>query len=77
MRKSLIIMCIVLTLSVAICVNAYEQDRTSNYEPLLFANEIVINPHDWDSFPITCSAGDTLSGEFLITHNGELFPGDQ
>ncbi|MHA2024845.1 MAG: hypothetical protein ACW98U_02995 [Candidatus Thorarchaeota archaeon] len=77
MRKSLIIICMVITLSVAASVSAYEQDRTSNYEPLLFANEIVINPHDWDSFPIACSAGDTLSGEFLITHNGELFPGDQ
>jgi len=76
LRKSLIIMCMVLTLSVATCASAFEQDRNPNHE-LLFGNEIVINAHDWKSFPIQCYAGDTLSGEFLITHNGELFPGDQ
>jgi hypothetical protein len=40
-------------------------------------HEIVVNAHDWESFPLQCYAGDTLSGEFMITHNGELFPGDQ
>ncbi len=76
MRKSLIIMCIVIALSIATCASAFEQDSTPNHE-LLFSNEILINAHDWESFPIQCSAGDTLSGEFLISHNGELFPGDQ
>lgn len=66
----------VLALSVATCVSAYEQDRTPNYEPLA-THDIVINAHDWESIPIQCYAGDTLSGEFRITHNGELFPGDQ
>jgi len=76
LRKSLIIICVVLALSVVSCVSAYEQDRSPTHE-LLFADEIVINAHDWESVPIQCYAGDTLSGEFLITHNGELFPGDQ
>jgi hypothetical protein len=66
----------VLTLSVSTSVSAYEQVRTSNYEPLL-NYETVINAHSWESVPVQCHAGDTLSGEFIITHNGELFPGDQ
>ncbi|MHA1964143.1 MAG: hypothetical protein ACXACG_02895 [Candidatus Thorarchaeota archaeon] len=76
MKKSLIIICMVLTLSIATCVSAYEQDRTPNYVPLV-THKIVIDAHDWESFPIQCYTGDTLSGEFMITHNGELFPGDQ
>jgi hypothetical protein len=66
----------ILTLSVATCVSAYGQDKTPIY-PSLVNQDIVINPHDWESVPIQCYAGDTLSGEFMITHNGELFPGDQ
>jgi hypothetical protein len=66
----------VLTLSVASCVSAFEQEKNRNYVPLV-THELVIGAHDWEAFPIQCYAGDTLSGEFQITHNGELFPGDQ
>ncbi|MFX1606702.1 MAG: hypothetical protein ACFFDD_12480, partial [Promethearchaeota archaeon] len=40
-------------------------------------HDTVINAYSWESVPVQCYAGDTLSGEFMITHNGELFPGDQ
>ena len=43
----------------------------------LATHEIVIDAHSSKSFSINCYAGDTLSGEFVIVHNGELFPGDQ
>ena len=76
MRASLFVMCIVLTLSVATCVSAHELDRTPNCVHLLNP-DTVIDPYSWESVPVQCYAGDTLSGEFLITHNGELFPGDQ
>ncbi|MFW9769164.1 MAG: hypothetical protein ACFFF9_17290 [Candidatus Thorarchaeota archaeon] len=36
----------------------------------------VIDAYSWESVPVQCYAGDNLSGDFLITHNGELFPGD-
>ncbi len=66
----------VLSLGVASCVSAHDQDRTSKYTPLL-THELVLDAHDWEAIPLQCYAGDTLSGEFIITHNGELFPGDQ
>jgi hypothetical protein len=40
-------------------------------------HDIVIDAYDWESFSIRCHVGDTLSGEFVITKNTELFPGDQ
>ena len=40
-------------------------------------NEFTINAHSWESFSIYCSKGNTLSGEFRIEKNSELFPGDQ
>jgi hypothetical protein len=43
----------------------------------LAIHDIVIEAISWISFPIMCSAGDTLSGEFRLVSNGDLFPGDQ
>jgi len=39
--------------------------------------EFTINAHSWKSFSFHCKIGDTLSGEFRIEKNTELFPGDQ
>jgi hypothetical protein len=66
----------ILALSVATNVSAYGQDRTLTYVPLA-NHEIVVDAHDWESFPIHCHMGDTLSGEFIVKHDGELYPGDQ
>ncbi len=49
---------------------SYELNSSSKHD-------IVIDAVSWISFPITCATGDTLSGEFKIVNNGELFPGDQ
>ena len=66
----------ILTLSFVIIASAYEREWTPKIVPL--ANQkIVINAHDWKSVPIQCNTGDTLSGKFIITNNGDLFPGDQ
>jgi hypothetical protein len=40
-------------------------------------HDIVIDAYTWESFSVQCNRGDTLSGEFIVTRNGELFPGDQ
>jgi hypothetical protein len=54
------------------------RDQTPNSKPYALAkHDIVIEAVSWKSFPITCSAGDTLSGEFRLVNNGDLFPGDQ
>ena len=40
-------------------------------------NEFTVDAYSWESFSINCYKGDTLSGEFRIEKNTELFPGDQ
>ena len=39
--------------------------------------EFVLEAISWKSFAITCFTGDSLSGEFTLTSNGDLFTGDQ
>lgn len=39
--------------------------------------DIIIDASSWISFPVYCQSGDTLSGEFVVKKDGELFPGDQ
>ena len=54
------------------------REQTPNLE--LSASEthdFVIEAVSWKSFPIACSSGDRLSGEFRLVSNGDLFPGDQ
>jgi len=43
----------------------------------LATHEITIDASSWISFPVYCQSGDTLSGEFVVKKDGELFPGDQ
>ena len=40
-------------------------------------HDIMIDAISWKSYAVTCSMGDTLSGEFRLVSSGELFPGDQ
>jgi len=67
----------ILILNMTACVSAYDQNWTPELAPQIADNKFLINAHDYASFAIICSDGDILSGEFKITHNGELFPGDQ
>ncbi|MHA3962903.1 MAG: hypothetical protein AM325_005110 [Candidatus Thorarchaeota archaeon SMTZ1-45] len=73
-RTILIIMIFVMVITPI----AYAKESNSNHSLNTKAtHNIVIDAHSWESFSIHCHTGDTLSGEFLIVHNGELFPGDQ
>jgi hypothetical protein len=47
------------------------------YENPAATHSFLIEAVSWKSFPINCLAGDTLSGEFTLTSNGNLFLGDQ
>lgn len=67
----------ILTLNLATIVNAYDQNWTPDLAPQVMNYKLVINAYDRASYAIRCSKGDSLSGEFKITQNGELFPGDQ
>ncbi len=41
------------------------------------SHEIILDALAWKVFPLQCAAGDTLSGEFILTNNGDIFVGDQ
>ena len=54
------------------------RNQSSDYSLIaLVTHDIVIEAISWTSFPIFCLEGDTLSGEFQLTSDGDLFPGDQ
>jgi len=50
--------------------------ETSGKQPLA-THDFLLEAVSWESIPISCLAGDTLSGEFSLTNNGNLFIGDQ
>lgn len=76
MKKRFSLLVLVFILLLATGVEARDHDLISG-EQLLATHDIVIEAVSWRSFPISCAAGDTLSGEFRIVSNGDLFPGDE
>lgn len=74
-KKSILIIMIVL-MFIAPVADAKDYNPILSPQPLA-SHDIVIDAFDWESFSIYCYLGDTLSGEFLISKNTELFPGDQ
>lgn len=56
--------------------DARGQDSDISFHALA-SHDTVIDAISWEIFPIYCLEGDTLSGEFRIVSNGDLFPGDQ
>ena len=50
--------------------------QTSGEEPST-THDYLLDAISWKSISISCLAGDILSGEFMLTSNGDLFIGDQ
>ncbi len=61
-----------LTASVSGHDNYFQGEFKSNS-----SHEIILDALSWKAFPLQCAAGDTLSGEFILTNNGDIFVGDQ
>ncbi len=59
-----------------VSVDAWDQTLTAEELPM-GTHDILLDAVSWKSFPIRCIAGDTLSGEFRLSSNGDLFIGDQ
>ena len=54
--------------------------RDNNFQGEFKSNsshEIILDALSWKAFPLQCAAGATLSGEFILTNNGDIFVGDQ
>jgi hypothetical protein len=75
LKRRLVIVCFIISI-LAVGVDASDYAR-SGMEHLLASQSILLDAVSWKEFPILCKTGDTLSGEFLLTRDGDLFIGDQ
>jgi hypothetical protein len=57
-------------------IEARSDDHSQLFIPLS-AFDISLQAVSWKAFDVDCSAGDTLSGSFKLTRDGDLFIGDQ
>ncbi len=75
-KHSFCFLIILVPLLLVTCVSAGETNSREDLNPSI-SHEIVLDALSWKAFPLQCTAGDTLSGEFILTNNGDLFIGDQ
>lgn len=76
MNKRTVLVVLVLSMFIVTGADARERELTLSSQALA-THDVVVDAVSWRSFPITCAAGDTLSGEFTLISEGTLFPGDQ
>lgn len=76
LKKKIYILPLALIFLLVTNVAAGYNLETSSERPLAIHN-FLLESVSWKSIPISCLAGDTLSGEFTLTSNGDLFIGDQ
>ncbi len=75
-RHSFFLFVILFSLLSLTCVSAGETNTKEDLN-LKAAHEIILDALSWKAFPFQCAIGDTLSGEFILTKNGDIFVGDQ
>jgi len=75
-KQKISILSLALAFLLVTNVAAGNHVETSGVEPLAIHN-YLLEAISWKSIPISCLAGETLSGEFTLTSNGDLFIGDQ
>jgi len=78
-RKTTHLLCLMVIL-VPILLTANVSGHDTNFQGALksaSSHEIILDAISWKAFPLQCAAGNTLSGEFILTNNGDIFVGDQ
>jgi len=76
LKKKICILPLVLVFFLITNVHA-GSNIESIYEHPAATHDFLIEAVSWKSFPIDCLSRDTLSGEFTLSSNGNLFLGDQ
>ncbi|MGY5857931.1 MAG: hypothetical protein RTU63_01080 [Candidatus Thorarchaeota archaeon] len=76
MKKKINLLTLALVFLLVTNVAAGNYDETTEKQPLV-AHDFLLEAISWESIPISCLAGDTLSGEFSLTNDGGLFIGDE
>ncbi len=78
-RKATHLLCLMIIL-VPILLTASVSAHDTNCQELVkssSSHKIILDALSWEAFPFHCAEGDTLSGEFILTNNGDIFVGDQ
>ncbi|MGY5855171.1 MAG: hypothetical protein RTS72_01135 [Candidatus Thorarchaeota archaeon] len=76
MNKRYVLIILITLMFITPVVTARNQTSNLNLSASS-THDIMIEALSSKSFPVTCTAGDTLSGEFRLVSSGDLFPGDQ
>ncbi|TFH10705.1 MAG: hypothetical protein E4H14_02050 [Candidatus Thorarchaeota archaeon] len=76
MQKKIYLLTLILVFLLVTSVAAGNYDETTDKQSLA-THDFLLGAVSWKSIPISCLAGDTLSGDFSLTSNGNLFIGDQ
>jgi hypothetical protein len=76
LKKILYKLPLVLVFILITNVAAGNNIETSGEQPLA-THDFLLEAVSWESIPINCLTADSLSGEFSLTSNGDLFMGDQ
>lgn len=76
MKRKICILPLLLVFLLVTNIAAGNNVETTGEGPLA-THDLLLDSVSWESIPISCLPGDTLSGEFILTSNGDLFIGDQ
>jgi hypothetical protein len=69
-----------LSLAIIFLLAINSNGQSNNRSQLLLSSptfSISLQAVSWKAYDFDCSTGDTLSGSFILTRDGDLFPGDQ
>ncbi len=76
MNNRYVLIIVVLLMFITPVTDAREHNQILKPQPLV-THDIIMDASSWTPFPVFCRSGDTLSGEFVVKKDGELYPGDQ
>jgi len=74
-KHSFYFLVILVPLLLVTCVSAGETNSRENLNPRI-THEIILEGFSWEAISMECKEGVVLSGSFLVTCEGSLYPGD-
>jgi hypothetical protein len=75
-KRNVCLLSIVILFLLVVSVDA-QSNNHSQLHASLSTIDISLQAISWKAYDVDCTVGDTLSGFFQITQDGDLFPGDQ
>lgn len=70
--------CLILIILLTIIPTGCSTSHTISYTNQLQSEyELIIDAFSWEMIPINCHEGDIVSGQFQVSSDGSLYPGDE